>query len=202
MQSSNYPVKRSYIILICLTIFISGTCAQENKQIDDHRHKIGFISGFGGQYGLDVSYYYHIYFLQAQYYYSLVRKPSWNLEILLQPQYNITRYKPVDNIPDISNGYEFGLNAAILVRKNLQEDRLSMYVFLGTGPHFVSGTPERQSSGFIFSDNLFVGLNIQLIDNLYLDIRPGFRHISNLGLQDPNWGVHSFVLSGGLLFIL
>jgi hypothetical protein len=67
---------------------------------------------------------------------------------------------------------------------------------------FISGTPERQSSGFIFSDNLFIGLDIQLIDNLYMDIRPGFRHISNLGLQDPNWGVHSFVLSGGLLFIL
>jgi hypothetical protein len=202
MRNIHYPVKCFCIVFICLTVIISGTFAQDNEQIERNRHKIGFISGFGGQYGLNVSYYYHIYFFQAQYYYSLIRKPSWNLEILMQPQYNITRYRAVDNMPDISNGYEFGLNAAILIRKYLAENHFSLYAFLGSGPHYVSGTPERQSSGFIFSDNFFIGLDIQLINNLYLDIRPGFRHISNLGLQNPNGGLHSFVFSSGLLFIL
>jgi hypothetical protein len=202
MNKILYHFNLILVLLICFIVFIPKVNAQEDLIFHGHRHKVGFISGYGDQFFLDVSYSYHVYFLQAQYYYSLVRKQSWSLEVLLQPQYNLTSYRPVDSDPDRRNGYEYGLNAAILIRKNLEEDHFSLYAFLGTGPHYVSDTPKRQANGFIFSDNLFIGANIKLIPNLYLDIRPGFRHISNLGLQDPNWGIHTFVMSGGLLFTL
>lgn len=62
-------------------------------KFNNTRHKWGFITGYGSQKGLDVSYNYEIVFFQFQYYYSLLKKQSWGLEVLLQPQYNAIKYK-------------------------------------------------------------------------------------------------------------
>jgi hypothetical protein len=190
------------VIAMYLAICISGTFAQDSLVFKVHRHKIGFISGYGGQLGLDVPYDYKVHFLQAQYSYSLIRKQTFSFEVLCQPQFNITDYRPVNDIDRRNQGYEYGLNVAILIRRSLAKDKLGIYLFLGSGPHYVSGTPQRQSAGFIFSDNLFMGLYIRLDDNMYLDIRPGFRHISNAGIKNPNGGVNTVILSGGIFFTL
>ena len=219
-----------YLIVVIL-FFIKGSSlsAQGISLFDDSKHRIGFITGFGGENlsqllddinekdamklrnyltsiginpnkeGLNVKYDYQVQFFQLQYYWSFLSKETWGLDLLAQPQYNLTRYRHVDNIPDEVKGYEIGINLGVLIRKNFFKNILSLYGFISSGPHYVSGTPQRQSSGFIFSDNFFVGMNIKLFKNTYLDLRPGFRHISNAGLTHPNRGVNDLIISGGIL---
>lgn len=193
------------------------------------KHRIGFVMGYGGQsvdqllsdinerdaeiirkflisqgikpedFCLKVRYNYQVKFFQAQYYWAFLRKQTWGLDFLLQPQYNLTKYRHVDNVPNETKGFEFGVNAGVLVRKHVIKDFFSLYTFISSGPHYVSGTPQRQSKGFVFSSNLFVGLNIKLYENIYLDLKPGFRHISNAGMKGTNGGINDLVLSGGIL---
>jgi hypothetical protein len=196
--------KNSLVIIIVLTLQSNFLSAQESLLFGGSKHRIGYVSGYGcqNQLGLDVKYDYQIIFFQFQYYYSFLRRKTWGLDILVQPQYNITKYKQLDNDTYEVNGFELGTNIGILIRKNILNDFLSFYALLSLGPHYVSGTPQRQASGFVFSDNLFVGMNIHLLKNMNLDIRPGFRHISNAGLVDQNAGVNNIVLSGGILINL
>jgi len=219
----------SLIFFIAFTLQLNFLLAQENTLFKGRKHKIGFVYGYGGQdpsYMLSIlnngkdnesetdqgtdpngnsgklNYEYQVTFYQFQYYFSWLRRKTWGLDLLVQPQYNTTRYRPVDKATQEENGFEYGLNIGVLLRKNIFEDFMSLYALISLGPHYVSGTPQRQASGFIFSDNLFVGMNLRLTNNMYLDIRPGFRHISNAGLKSPNGGINNFVFTAGMLVIL
>lgn len=177
--------------------------AQEINLPEETKHRVGFISGVGDQsFGgveLDVRYDYDVTFYQFQYYRLLFGNDNWDVDLLIQPQYNTSRFRPVDDIPDKVDGFEFGVNVGVLIRKNIISDFLAAYVLISLGPHYVSGVPERQADGFIFSDNVFVGVNLKLSDKAYLDLRPGFRHVSNANLTKPNQGVNNIILSGGIL---
>jgi hypothetical protein len=186
------------IILFLIPVNVT---AQESLLVGASKHKIGFISGYGDQSFLDVNYYYHIVFFEGQYSFSVLKKSNWGLEILTQPQYNITSMKNNDNASDLVKGYEFGLNTGLLIRRNFLSDKLSLYSCVSIGPHYVSDVPDRQSEGFIFSDNFFIGMNALIYNNLYLDLRSGVRHISNASLKQPNGGVNNSVFKGGFFFL-
>jgi hypothetical protein len=166
------------------------------------RHKLGFITGYGNEKKFDVMYTYEILFFQFQYYYSLLKKKGWGVEVLLQPQYNITKYKNGFLDEEKKKGHEFGLNMGFLIRKNVVQEFLSSYLIISAGPHYVSGIPERQADGFIFSDNFFAGVSIKVFKSVYLDIRGGFRHISNAGFEKPNKGINSLIINGGFFLLL
>lgn len=181
-----------------LLLSLNGLFAQDTLS-DNAKHRAGAVVGVGNQLWLDVDYHYQVHFYQLQYYRPVLQKEKWGMEVLLQPQFNTTQFRPIDNEPLIKNGYEFGLNVGLVVRKNLMDNFISIYSLLSLGPHYVSGTPKRQADGFIFSDNVFIGINVRMYENIYLDIRPGFRHISNAGLKRPNGGVNNSLLSAGIL---
>ena len=225
-------IKIYLTVVTLLFLSTNRLLAQDSNLFNNSKHRIGFIAGFGGQnvnqllskinesdaevlrefliskglnpdeVGLNVQYDYQVKFFQAQYYWAFLRRQTWGLDLLVQPQYNLTKFRHIDNISDEINGFEFGINVGVLIRKNIFKDFLSMYAFISSGPHYVSGTPQRQSTGFIFSDNFFIGLNIKLFKNTYLDLRPGFRHISNASLTHTNGGLNDFVISGGILINL
>ncbi len=188
-----------YIAATVVLLFSLNCLFAQEASLNSSKHRVGGVVGVGNQLWLDVDYHYGVNFYQLQYYRSVLGRESWSLDILFQPQYNRTKYRPVDNIPHKNDGFELGLNVGLLIRKNLMDDFISIYSLVSLGPHYVSGTPKRQADGFIFSDNLFVGFNIMLYENIYLDIRPGFRHISNAGLKRPNGGVNNAVISAGIL---
>ena len=195
------PLKFRLITLLLILGINQSVSAQELQTSKSSKHRIGLILGYGDQnIGLEVDYFYEVYFFQPQYYYALIDKKGWGLEILAQPQFNLTSFRPIDNEPEVLDGFEYGVNAGLLVRKNLFNKFLSFYAFISAGPHFVSGVPQRQTDGFIFSDNFFVGMNIKLNKRFQLDLRPGLRHISNAGIQNPNGGVNNSVISGGFIF--
>ena len=170
---------------------------------DPTRHRIGFNIGYGNQgLGLNVNYDYRINLIQLQYNYVFISKSSWQLDILVQPQYNFTDYSRNMYDPELLTGTEFGINFGLVFRKNIVDNLLSLYGLVSTGPHSVSGVPDRQRPGFLFSNNFFGGLTLELFKGTLLDFRLGFRHISNANLWKPNGGINNIVIGGGLLFNL
>ncbi len=212
---------------LVLTIFFVLSPYFVSSQFNDSTHRLGFVSGFGGQNidqllsdinekdakkirdhllskgenvnnrGLNVTYDYQVLFFQLQYYWGFLKREKWGLDLLVQPQYNLTQFRHVDKIADEINGYEFGVNAGVLIRRVLFKEAVYLYGLISSGPHYVSGTPQRQADGFIFSDNFLIGSNVRLIKNIYFDFRSGFRHISNAGLNHPNGGVNDLILNSG-----
>ncbi|MBA7541441.1 hypothetical protein ES705_33754 [subsurface metagenome] len=192
-----FSILKKVLAVLIILAFATATKSHGQQSLFRERHKWGFALGYGEQAGLNVNYFYKVYQLQYQYYFTLVGKEKWALEFLAQPQFNFSRFKEINDSPTIIRGHEFGLNGGFLVRWILMNDRFSPYFFISAGPHYVSGVPERQSPGFIFSDNFFSGMSIGLSDSFFLDLRFGFRHISNAGLQNPNGGVNNFVGNAG-----
>ena len=197
-----------YGFAIIMMWFLSNAISaqQRSNLLDSNRQLAGFVVEYGeqnmGLAALNVKYEYQVILFQAQYQYVVLPKKTWDLHIVVQPQFNLTKFRHVNNIEDESSGFEFGLNVGIQLRKTILGDLLSSYVLASVGPHLVSGVPQRQSDGFVFSDNFYIGINIKLKDKLFLNIRCGARHISNLELKQPNGGVNNLICGAGLLFAL
>ena len=192
------------IIIALLTISFESSKAQSDSSKSNSKHKIGFVSGVGFQklLGVDLGHNYKVNQYLAQYYYTLKRNTTWDWEIIVQPQYNASRFKLTDTSKTEIKAFEFGANAGILIRKHIIKNTLSAYAFLSSGPHYVSDVPPRQAKGFIFSDNLFGGLNLKVFKSIFLDLRFGIRHISNANLKSPNGGVNTFAVNGGIVINL
>lgn len=193
-------MKKMYISM--LLFFVVSMQALWSAETQKSEKKIGFSVGYGFQDGLNVSYHYNVLLLRFNYYHLIYNKESFSVTVIPKPQFNITRYKVTNNSLKQESGYEFGLNIGIAARNAFWGDKVAAYLLIGSGPHFVSGAPERQVAGFIFSDNIATGLDVKLSDRLRLDIAAGFRHISNAGLKRPNGGVNNIFLYSGLIFLM
>jgi len=198
--------KKAILLLICLnTFFATNLLFGQDTLFNAKKYKIEFATGVGFQYNsshsiaLNTDYYYQVKFYQLQYSIAISRKKTFGIELLAQPQYNTTKYKmyPHDDTKNYLTGYEYGLNIGLLFRKNVANDLLSFYMLISTGPHYASGTPHRQANGFLFSNNLSAGIDLRLYKSLYLDIRPGIRHISNAKLRVPNAGLNDITVTEG-----
>jgi hypothetical protein len=206
--------KKVLLILLSLNIFLTipavfaqDTLAHYNK------NRLGFATGTGVQYvgqllsignkGFTVAsnYYYHVNFYQLQYYRVLKKRHKYQLELLVQPQYNVSRYGLYpESVPtDYLDSYEYGLNLGLLYRRNWGNGPVSYYVALSTGPHYASGVPHRQRSGFLFANNLVAGFNLRVYKSLYADVCFGLRHMSNAGTRLPNAGVNNLVFKEGFV---
>lgn len=202
-----------WIVLTFIIPFIPNTVLAQDTLFNGQKHKIGFLAGNGIQYigqvlgndnhniALKTTYYYKITFYQLQYYYAVLRHKTFGIDLLAQPQYNTTTYKKYRDADrtEYLNGYEMGVNLGFLFRKNTAGNKLSFYLLISSGPHYLSDTPVRQSNGFVFSNNLCAGINVKLFKNLYVDIRPGIRHVSNGGFKIPNAGINDMTLTEGLM---
>lgn len=198
-------IKGSGICSMVLALFCLlpiALSAQNGKVVHQSAYRIGLLAGRGTQQGLNVQYRYHVVILPLpEAYKTLWQKRGWSLDLLTHPQFNLTRLRPVDNVFELKNGIEFGLNCGLIARyRPLQQ--LGIYAGLSAGPHYVSATPARQARGFIFSDNAFAGMQVKCAEDTWIDLRIGFRHISNAGLREPNGGVNNLMLSGGCVFDL
>lgn len=186
-------MKRKLGCLVLLFHFVSASKAQ------DHEGKLRFktISGWTG-WGKSFSKntHYHTYYLIGDYSKSF-RAPGKRvfLSWYAQPQFNLVK---AGHTKPGSLDYEYGLNLGI---RNYIRVNPGLYLFqmLGSGPHSITARVERQSSGFIFSDNLGLGALLRLSkNNLFLNLAFVQRHISNANLKVPNGGINSFNILVGL----
>lgn len=195
-------VGKSLVVLALFWLLPKAVMAQNGKLVHKSAYRIGIVAGRGTQQGMQVKYRYNVVMLPLPECYKTVwQKRSWSLDLLTHPQFNLARLRPVDDAPDLKNGIEFGLNCGLVLRYTPLQ-HLGIYGGLSAGPHYVSATPARQARGFIFSDNAFAGMHVKCAENTWIDLRIGFRHISNAGLREPNGGVNNLMLSGGCVFDL
>lgn len=187
-------------ILIIIFLF---TKINAGSQLDSNpKHHIGFVYGKGSQDLMNVVYTYNITLFQLQYAYTFVNRPKFGLEVLVQPQYNIAKFRYVDQLPRISQGYEYGLNVGLSYKRYFFHNRFSCFASIGFGPHFVSAAPERQTPGFLFSDNVSIGMTARLDKHFYFELKPTFRHISNANIIKPNRGINNFIINAGIFYYI
>jgi len=121
------------------------------------------------------------------------------LTLLVQPQFN-----PVGNLPGQSQfSWETGVNFGLAYEYLIHEDVGIIYAGAGIGPHYINVETNLQANGFIFSDNLFVGMH-QFVGNRswFITYELKLRHISNAGLQNPNGGIDNVFLGIGVNYFL
>lgn len=198
---------KQFCILISILFFISQPAF---TQIDssNYNHKFGFTFGYGSQVvqllgfeiDLEVPYFYEVYLFEFDYYLPFYSNKTWSIETQLRFAYGITSYKKKNNSPSISKSNEVGVSSGILIGKSFFENFLKIYFVSSIGPYYSFDTPDRQISGFLFCGNYDIGINLKLKKNILMDLRTGFRHISNAGLRDPNGGLNNWMVNGGIIF--
>lgn len=191
-------------ILFLLLLFIqnlslgSRLFCQASSSFSDSKHAVGLLYGHGDQNLLNVPYEYTTNYFGIQYNYMLKSYATWQIEIASETQWNQTNYRPIDLLEERNDGYEIGISGGFLFRKFVHQNSQGIYAVLTTGPHYTSGTPERQIKGFLFASSAFIGAFTSLSKFLSLEIRYGFRHISNANLKQPNGGVNQMIWNLGL----
>src|SRR3989304_4482082 len=104
-----------------------------------------------------------------------------------------TQFNPSHN-PD--ENFEFGVTPGLQYRYPFTE-KLSGYLLVSAGPHYMSLVTREQENGFIFSDTIGGGLYYFLKENFALNLGYRFRHMSNSGLAKPNDGINTNFITFG-----
>jgi len=116
--------------------------------------------------------------------------------VILEPQYS----RVSTTITGESRHFEYGINTGLRL---VSYSRLIEYYFqVSTGPHYISTDffnsegDTQQRGGFIFSDNLALGLR-KAFGSLNIHTESRFRHLSNANLKQPNAGINNiFIILG------
>ena len=173
-------------------LYLYPVIAQES--LNQH---LGFSIGYGSQLGQELNYEYRVWLFQGEYKNTLFDWGSWKIKLMVSPQFNIAQFKDRKEYFPSKSAFELGINVALLVQKKLL-DKISLFTGLASGPHYVSDVPDRQASGFIFSDHVIAGFEIFLPNRLSLDLTYAFRHMSNLSIKKPNGGINNTVFFLGV----
>jgi Lipid A 3-O-deacylase (PagL) len=93
--------------------------------------------------------------------------------------------------------WEFGLNFGFLYQQPMFNN-IKLTGAIATGPNYITLNTSRQAHGFIFSDNVELGLVYAASKRLDINLKARYRHISNAGLESPNGGIDNLFLIIGL----
>ena len=173
-----------FVLLFVVLFFVFAgqmysAYAQEIVVIESKVKRLGVVYGYGPEYfpfhnntlnnafGIDGKY--SVSSVQAQYYQGLYKYKLIDTYLVFLPQFNVSHYKESSIFEEFKPGYEFGVNLGFLLQKELLNSHLNLFTILSLGPHYISGGPTKQATGFIFSDNVFVGLDIKLSKNIFFD---------------------------------
>ncbi len=196
-------VMRKTIVLVVFMIASGGAGSQPNVTgfLSNH-NRAGFLIAHAtqelGQLGVGQQDHYQAVLLKWQYNWALTNWQKGGIEIIFQPQLNFSRVQTSNLDADLQKGLEFGVNIGVLARKNLFQNKSAIYALISAGPHFITKSIETQANGFLFADNLAAGFLQNISSRTYLDFRFGYRHLSNAGLKQPNWGIDNWVISIGV----
>jgi lipid A 3-O-deacylase len=189
----------TFALLIMIAIFPMSAPAAEGVGSSSGPliTESGFITGIGtgniheGHYE-PVLLIWHIGMDLKRYLPSL-KEHKGTLTFYLEPQVN-----PVLN-PETE--IEFGVGAGFQYMYPVL-DRLSPYVLISTGPHYISVKTNDQASGFAFANYFGAGLYLYLTKNAALNIGYRYRHVSNANTKKPNSGIdtHLGVIGFSLFF--
>ena len=212
-----YQFMWRYFTLIFLLFGLTfDTCAQENVQ--GRFYQLGFNFGYASVDNFifkDDDYYYEVYLHKIQILYR-IKSGKIDYDFIFQPEINRAHHKLYNpwfaGHPDVFSAYrtqlmtlktinEYIMNCGVILRTSITEN-LNMYGLASIGPGYFDKGSERMAKGIGFSDNLALGLNYNFLKELVLDLRLGFRHVSNAEIKQPNEGYDAIEFNIGLAYRL
>ena len=109
-------------------------------------------------------------------------------------------------IPNYKTSWEAGFTAGFLYNLMLVES-LILFMGMGSGPYyFATQNDDHQYKGFLFSDNIVLGLRARVPflnqKNIEMIFHVRYRHISNAGFFEPNWGIDNVLVGLGGSYLL
>ena len=114
------------------------------------------------------------------------------LSLFFEPQFNIAG-TPKQNL-------EFGVGVGFKYAYPVG-DANSVYILGSVGPHYITLISADQANGFIFADTIGIGMDFKISPGSAINIEYRFRHISNAGIKEPNYGIETHIgLIGYSLF--
>lgn len=189
------------LFIICIFALSINTYGQSEQPYIKQKSK-GLLIGAGFiNEVLPENYSYQVYQLIYNYSFPIInqkRIQKHNLLLQCEPQIN----------PVFLNGkkmqIETGINIGFIYNYKLSKNLL-LDIGVGSGLHYISINTHLQSRGFIFSDNFILGISkrLQGKDNDWeISLQFRFRHMSNLGLNMPNYGIDNFIFYCGVSKLL
>ncbi len=192
---------RKILLLICVIVLsVSSYGQSEGSYITQKSRGILLGAGFHNEL-LPENYHYQLYQFIYNYSIPILNQENitkHNLLVQFEPQLN-----PVflsGKKMEIETGINVGLIYNFRLSKNLLFD-----VGITSGLHFISINTTLQARGFIFSDNLILGLSKRIKgkkDDWEVVLQTRFRHISNAGIKEPNTGIDNFIFYLGISKLL
>ena len=207
---------RSLILVFLFLGLNLEACAQENVQ--GRFYQLGFNFGYASVDNFifkDDDYYYEVYLHKIQILYR-IKSGKIDYDFIFQPEINRAHHKLYNpwfaGHPDVFSAYrtqlmtlktinEYIMNCGVILRTSITEN-LNMYGLASIGPGYFDKGSERMAKGIGFSDNLALGLNYNFLKELVLDLRLGFRHVSNAEIKQPNEGYDAIEFNIGLAYRL
>lgn len=178
-----------------LVVFLTGTGHYALGQADggSRTSSVGLSVGYSlVNEELDPGVVYNPWLLLLKFEIPIEKKGYFN--IYFEPQFSPVH---VSGSKRYFTDFEFGLNGGI--EFNLPVLSKSAYIFgaIASGPHFISRGSDLQSPGFNFSDNFAIGAKLWPLKSTTMILQCRFRHVSNLGLREPNFGLDNLFLVVG-----
>ena len=207
---------RSFMLVFLLFGLTFDACAQENVQ--GQFYQLGFNYGYASVDNFifkDNDYYYEVYLHKIQILYR-IKSGKIDYDFIFQPEINRAHHKLYNpwfaGHPDVFSEYrtqlmtlktinEYIMNCGVILRTSITEN-LNIYGLASLGPGYFDEGSERMAKGIGFSDNLALGLNYNFLKELVLDLRLGFRHVSNAEIKQPNEGYDAIEFNIGLAYRL
>jgi len=195
--------KRIFVFIVIL-FFSLYTEKAVMAQSSTSGFGLSIVPSLGSQHLLNLDYEYRSRLVQIQ----INGRPgargsksesAFQLQWLLQLQTGWSLYR-YDSKSPVEKGIEAGINGGFILSWHSPSKRFRPYLALHAGPHYISGRIKRQKTGFIFSDNFALGLLLRIKNEMYIDLRPAFRHLSNAGLGLPNGGINSLQWGVGICY--
>ncbi|SDS22674.1 acyloxyacyl hydrolase [Gramella sp. MAR_2010_147] len=209
---------KNILIILLLIGGISLIKAQEDRPYDGKFYKMGLNMGFGSVDNpvfYDDDYFYEVHLRKIQIYYRIKSGSVFDYEFIFQPEVNFVRhqltsdrfivgghllYERREEMKTLKSFNEYFMNFGMILRKSIRKD-LDVYFLASIGPGYIERTTERMAKGIGFSDNIGFGASKKL-NNFYIDLRMGYRHLSNANFNEINDGYDIMVAEIGAGFYL
>ncbi|MFY0631128.1 MAG: acyloxyacyl hydrolase [Flavobacteriaceae bacterium] len=201
---------RKYILISIFCTSFFTAIGQEKEENSRKLKKIGFLFNSAKQNNLlfsDRDYDYKTTILKGQLFYHLSSYKSWEFNLIVQPQFQISKHQllnkffiPTNSSPDFEELREkflpkktisiYALELGLQFKRKLSELFYAEFT-LGLGAGYIDIETERMAQGFTFIENISLGLSYRLKESeIYIGSNVG--HVSNLDFQQPNHGYNIF----------
>jgi len=187
---------RFIVVIASLMILlpVEAACAADDKPapattIDPFFSELGFYTGVG--YGEVVEgTYVPVFFIvhmgmDMKRWFPSLQGHRGTLSLFFEPQFGFTAMSQ-------ENGVEFGVGVGLKYAYPIG-DSYSAYILGSVGPHVMSLKTEDQANGFIFNDTIGLGMDFKISPGNAINIECRLRHLSNAGLQNPNYGIENLI---------